>query len=190
MIGLVPAESKKRASLVLCAACIAAAGLVSRRPGWPPFVLLYVGDVLWGSLFYVLVACVAPRARVWVLWAAATTLVELIEVSQLYRAPSVERVRATALGGLLLGHGFLWSDVLCVALGTSLAALLAACVFRSTARSRSGSAGQAAPNARCAVRRAKTTRGPADDGATRRAAPRHVRLPNPISIAPDIGCGG
>jgi hypothetical protein len=33
-------------------------------------------------------------------------------------------VRTTPLGGLLLGHSFSWSDTLCVALGTTTAALL------------------------------------------------------------------
>src|SRR4051812_22352518 len=88
---------------------------------------LYVGDVLWGSLFYVLAACAAPRARSTWLWGASTTLVEAIELSQLYRAPGIDSVRATALGGLLLGHAFLWSDMLCVALGTSAAAWVDAC---------------------------------------------------------------
>jgi hypothetical protein len=90
----------------------------------PGFVVLYVGDVLWGALFFVLFACLRPRAstrRVWC-WAVATT--ELIEFSQLYRGELTDRFRATAAGGLMLGHGFLWSDVLCIALGASAAALI------------------------------------------------------------------
>jgi hypothetical protein len=89
----------------------------------PEFVLLYVGDVLWGAFFFVLYAIALPNAeprRLWA-WAAGTT--ELIEFSQLYRASWLERIRATRVGGLLLGHAFLWSDVLCVAVGATLAAL-------------------------------------------------------------------
>jgi hypothetical protein len=120
----VPVEARKRVRSALGAAGIVAAGLGSRRPQCPQFVLLYVGDVLWGSLFYVLAAWVMPRARPALLWGVAVALVELIEVSQLYRAPFIDNVRATALGGLLLGYEFLWSDVLCVAFGASLAALV------------------------------------------------------------------
>jgi hypothetical protein len=90
----------------------------------PGFVLLYVGDVLWGAMFFVLFACLWPRGSTLRLgsWALATT--ELIEFSQLYRGSDIQRIRATAAGGLLLGHGFLWSDVACVALGVAVAALI------------------------------------------------------------------
>ena len=64
-------------------------------------------------------------------WTLATATTELIELSQLYHGPVAERIRATALGGLLLGHEFLWSDVLGVALGATAAAL-----FESRVQSR------------------------------------------------------
>ena len=40
-----------------------------------------------------------------------------IELSQLYQAPGLNRIRLTTLGGLLLGYIFLWSDLLCYGLG-------------------------------------------------------------------------
>jgi hypothetical protein len=103
---------------------LVALGLASRRPFLPEFCILYVGDVLWGALFLTLAAWLAPWAPTLRLWVCATATVELIELSQLYQAPWVQEVRATTLGGLLLGHSFLWSDVLCVALGTTAAALV------------------------------------------------------------------
>jgi hypothetical protein len=36
-----------------------------------------------------------------------------IELSQLYHAPGIEALRHTRLGGLVLGFGFLWSDLVC-----------------------------------------------------------------------------
>jgi hypothetical protein len=59
------------------------------------------------------------------LWLFAVTTTELIELSQLWQAPWLVRIRATRAGGLLLGHEFLVSDMVCVALGASFAALLA-----------------------------------------------------------------
>jgi len=112
-----------------------ALGLASRSRAMPEWVLLYVGDVLWGAFFYSLYACArsywSPR-RVW-LAAVATT--ELIELSQLYRAPWAERVRATRLGALLFGRQFLWSDVVCVAVGASVAAVVHALAQQSRTRS-------------------------------------------------------
>jgi len=110
---------------------VTALGLGSRRPSAPAFVQAYAGDVLWGALFFLLYALVWPRKRALELavWAIGTT--ELIEVSELYQGPWALRLRATKLGGLLLGHTFLWSDVLCVFLGGALAALLDASVHRA-----------------------------------------------------------
>jgi hypothetical protein len=88
----------------------------------PELCVLYVGDVMWGAFFFVLAALVRPSATTFRLWVASTAVTELIELSQLYRAPWAEGLRATRLGGLLLGHAFSWSDVVCVALGAAMAA--------------------------------------------------------------------
>jgi len=100
-----------------------ALGLGSRHSQMPAFVRLYLGDVLWGLFFALFVSC-WPNASPRRIWAAALVTTELIELSQLSHAYVLDRLRATPLGGLLLGHTFLWSDVLCVALGVTAAALL------------------------------------------------------------------
>ncbi len=99
-------------------------GLACRRSFSPAFAELYLGDVLWGVLFFLVLAWGWPTARSAPLGLAAAGMTELIELSQLYRAPWAERLRGTTAGGLLLGHGFSWSDVLCVALGAGLAAVV------------------------------------------------------------------
>jgi Protein of unknown function (DUF2809) len=103
---------------------VIALGLASRRRGVPGFVQAYAGDVLWGSLFFLLYALSWPRKPALALaaWAIGTT--ELIELSELYQGEWALRLRATRVGGLLLGHTFLWTDVLCVFLGGALGALL------------------------------------------------------------------
>jgi hypothetical protein len=88
----------------------------------PEFCVLYVGDVLWGALFFWLAALACRSASSLRLWLVATVTTELIELSQLYQAPWAQGLRATRLGGLLLGHAFSWGDVVCVALGAAVAA--------------------------------------------------------------------
>jgi len=53
---------------------------------------------------------------------AATALVIsfAVEVSQLYHAEWIDGIRETRLGALTLGSGFLWSDLVCYTLGSSL----------------------------------------------------------------------
>jgi hypothetical protein len=100
----------------------------------PQFCLLYAGDILWGAMFFVLYGCcfAATRARrVWV-WAAATTV--LIEVSQLWRPSWLVAIRATTAGKLLLGDTFLWSDLGCVVLGATVAALVDEAYWRRRER--------------------------------------------------------
>jgi hypothetical protein len=53
-----------------------------------------------------------------------------IEVSQLYQAPWINAIRNTTLGALVLGSGFLWSDLLAYALGVGMAFLIEKFVFK------------------------------------------------------------
>ena len=47
-----------------------------------------------------------------------------IEISQLYQAGWINAIRGTTLGALVLGHGFLWSDMVCYTVGVGLAVLI------------------------------------------------------------------
>jgi hypothetical protein len=47
-----------------------------------------------------------------------------IELSQLYHAPWIDSIRQTTLGGLVLGFGFVWSDLACYAAGVVLGILV------------------------------------------------------------------
>jgi hypothetical protein len=103
---------------------VIALGLGSRARWLPRFSRLYLGDVLWGTLFFWLAALACTRAQRGSLWLYAVIATECIEFSQAYHQPWLDRVRASGLGGVLLGHEFLWSDVICVALGATLGVLL------------------------------------------------------------------
>ena len=48
----------------------------------------------------------------------------LIEVSQLYHAPWIDSIRRTTMGGLVLGFGFVWSDLACYAVGVGLGVVI------------------------------------------------------------------
>jgi hypothetical protein len=94
-------------------------GLASRRFGehLPEFVARYAGDTLWALLAFLAMSCLRPRASLGRRAAGALLFAYAIELSQLYRAPWIDAVRRTTLGGLVLGFGFLWSDLLCYAIG-------------------------------------------------------------------------
>lgn len=114
-------------------------GFASRRPAsaLPRFVSLYAGDALWAALVFWLAAAAWPRARTAHLAAAALAFAVAIETSQLYHAPWIDAVRATRAGALVLGFGFLWSDLACYAAGVGLAAVLDISITRLAAASAS-----------------------------------------------------
>ncbi|RSK31801.1 ribosomal maturation YjgA family protein [Hymenobacter metallilatus] len=123
---------------VLLLATTLGLGLASRRfAGWLPLVVArYAGDTLWALLVFWLTGLVRPRWSSWQAGAAAFGLAVSIEISQLWHPTWLQAIRATTLGALALGHGFLWSDLLCYAAGvlTGMAGELAAHAwFRSRA---------------------------------------------------------
>jgi hypothetical protein len=109
-----------------------AAGLASRRfPEWQPaFVARFAGDALWAAMVFWILGLVAPKRSTRVLAAWAVGIAYAVETSQLYRAPWIDAVRNSAVGALVLGQGFLWSDLACYAVGVGIAATLDAAVLR------------------------------------------------------------
>ena len=113
-----------------------ALGLASRRfaVSLPDFVRLYAGDALWAATVYFLGATLWPRARIAWLAAGAVTFAFAVEASQLYQASWIDGVRSTRLGALVLGQGFLWSDLVCYAVGVIAAALVDQAMSRRRAK--------------------------------------------------------
>lgn len=108
-------------SLVL-AVGVLALGLASRSKSipWPPFFAEYAGDTLWALLVFLLLRFVAPARPVLHVAGAALAFSYAVEVSQLYSAPWLDAVRRTLPGRLVLGAGFLWSDLVCYSVGVLL----------------------------------------------------------------------
>ena len=103
-----------------------ALGLASRRYAavLPAFVATYAGDVLWASMVFWVLTLLRPNGEGRHLAAIAFAIAVMVEVSQRYHAPWLDALRASPLGALALGQGFLWSDIACYLLGVVLAAVL------------------------------------------------------------------
>jgi len=114
---MTPPRNRVLYAIVLVA--IVAAGLASRRFGahLPAFVATYAGDTLWASMVFAGLGLLFPRAATRTLAIAALAFAVADEISQLYHAPWIDAIRATRLGALVLGYGFLWSDLACYTVG-------------------------------------------------------------------------
>ncbi|GAA5479373.1 hypothetical protein Hhel01_02890 [Haloferula helveola] len=74
--------------------------------------------IYWGFAF------LFPRVAVRWIAIAAGSFCLAIELSQLSSHPFLVDARSTRIGALILGHGFLWIDLLRYAAGIGLAAML------------------------------------------------------------------
>ncbi|WP_022822408.1 DUF2809 domain-containing protein [Hymenobacter norwichensis] len=127
MTGSSPPDTlRRRVWYVALALLTMLAGLASRRPELelPGFLVTYAGDTLWALLVFWLLGLVfVGKTTNWVA-AVALGFCFLIETSQLYQTPWLNSLRATLPGSLVLGHGFLWRDLLCYTVGVALGWLL------------------------------------------------------------------
>jgi len=122
-MGPAPADPRigRRIGFAACLAVTIALGLASRRFGelLPGFIAAYAGDALWATAAYLAIGIARPSTSIARRAAAAFAFAVAIEASQLYHAPWIDGIRATRLGALVLGSGFLWSDIACYAVGVA-----------------------------------------------------------------------
>lgn len=100
-------------------------GLLSRKvPGLPSFIESYSGDILWALMVFVMFAFIFNKKSTLSIVVYAIFFSYAIELSQLYHAPWIDSIRSTTIGALVLGFGFLWSDILCYTVGIAIAVVL------------------------------------------------------------------
>jgi hypothetical protein len=115
-----------------------AAGLASRAysahlPWW---LAKNAGDALYATMVFWGYGFLVPRARTARVALAATAFCFTIELTQLYRAPWIDAVRATTPGRLVLGQGFHAFDLVCYVIGVALGAGLELATRRRRPQSR------------------------------------------------------
>ncbi len=130
---------KKQAALrviyALAVIGLIAVGLISRKVA---FIPSFVGDALWAAVVYCCFRFMLPLKRRALSAGLAVAVAYAVEFSQLITADWLVRLRSTFIGHMLLGQGFLWSDLAAYALGIAAAFSISAAVGRLTERRRSG----------------------------------------------------
>lgn len=83
------------------------------------FLATYAGDTLWATMVFLALGFIFPAAKTWrVAWCAMAISVAA-ELSQLVDAAWINTCRDSLAGKLILGRDFLWSDLVCYAVGIS-----------------------------------------------------------------------
>ena len=78
----------------------------------PDWINIWIGDYCWAAMCYCAMIALFMPARKWNAVLGLIVFSWAVEASQLWHTPILDAFRATWLGGLLIGHGFLWSDML------------------------------------------------------------------------------
>ena len=110
---------RNRLVYVLLIILVMGLGLASRRWGYmlPQFISKYSGDTLWAIMVFFMMGFIFNDKPVWIVASVAIIFSVSIEISQLYHGEFIDSIRGTRLGGLVLGFGFLWSDIVCYIVG-------------------------------------------------------------------------
>ncbi|SFJ51418.1 MULTISPECIES: DUF2809 domain-containing protein [unclassified Bacillus (in: firmicutes)] len=97
-------------------------GLCSRKIAHvlPHILNTYLGDTLWALMIFISFGFIFKSVQTKVIALLAISFCYIIEFSQLYHAGWIDHIRETTLGGLILGYGFLWSDLLAYAIGIGI----------------------------------------------------------------------
>ena len=101
-------------------------GLLSRKIMFifPKNIAPFVGDMLWAMMVYFGFRFLFPKLNITKSLALAFLFSFSIEISQLYQAQWINNIRNTIIGGLILGHGFLFEDLISYSIGIILGCII------------------------------------------------------------------
>ncbi|EJS76373.1 ribosomal maturation YjgA family protein [Bacillus cereus] len=100
-------------------------GLSSRKFAFtlPDLLNNYLGDALWALMIFTGFGFLFPKIETKKLAIISLIFCYGIEISQLYHESWIDSIRTTTLGGLVLGYGFLWSDLVAYTIGVGVGML-------------------------------------------------------------------
>ncbi|MEI6141900.1 MAG: DUF2809 domain-containing protein [Mariniphaga sp.] len=113
---------RKRFLYIIATLIVIILGLASRKLSnhLPEIINRYMGDALWALMIYIYVGIIFRKLPIKRVAISSLLFCYMIELSQLYHAPWIDQIRNTRLGGLVLGFGFLWSDILAYTMGVGI----------------------------------------------------------------------
>lgn len=112
---------KKRLIFGLLIIIVIIAGLLSRKTTLIPAI---TGDALYAVMMFLMVKFLLIHTDDRKIGIISLSICFLIEFSQLYDAAWINQIRNNTFGALVLGRGFLWTDLLAYTVGTLVCLLL------------------------------------------------------------------
>lgn len=110
--------NKQRKVYFILVSVVIILGLISRQISFMP---LFIGDILWAIMMFFIIRFIFIKVDIRVIFLISLMMCYMVEISQLYRAEWINTIRKTIIGRLVLGQGFLWSDIISYTIGISMA---------------------------------------------------------------------
>ena len=113
---------RNRITYLMCIIVVMMLGLALRRYEdiLPVFIGKYLGDVLWALMIYLIIAFLLKKVSAIKVLVISLLIIYWIEFSQIYQNEWINNIRETVIGSLILGHGFLYTDLICYIVGIVL----------------------------------------------------------------------
>lgn len=93
-------------------------GLGSRKVTGIPLI---VGDVLWAMMIFFIISIILYRKNSTFIFITTLIITYCVEFSQLYHSNRIDYIRSTFFGHLILGQGFLQTDLVAYLVGIAIA---------------------------------------------------------------------
>ncbi|MGF2820052.1 DUF2809 domain-containing protein [Bacillus subtilis] len=90
----------------------------------PDTLNTYLGDSLWAAMIFTGCGFLFRKLKTMITGIISLSFCFVIEFSQLYHAEWIDQIRDTSLGRLVLGYGFLWSDIEAYTIGIAACAAI------------------------------------------------------------------
>ena len=117
---------RNRITYFMCIIVVIILGVASRsyEDILPVFIGKYLGDVLWALMIYLIITFLFKKISTIKASLISLLICGGVEVSQLYQSEWINNIRDTVIGSLILGHGFLYTDLICYIVGIVLGFIL------------------------------------------------------------------
>jgi Protein of unknown function (DUF2809) len=103
-------------------------GLLSRKISGIP---LFFGDILYGMMIYFMFKLILINTKLITVTLISLNTCFAIEFLQLYQASWIVELRNTTIGHYIFGQGFLWIDLICLAIGVGFGVLINLVLLKS-----------------------------------------------------------
>ena len=101
-------------------------GIISRSDqiNFPYLIKTFAGDTMWAFAAYFLIRLFLINKKIIFVFAGSFSLSLFVELSQLIKWDILIAIRNTTIGGLLIGFGFHWEDLICYLAGCLIALVI------------------------------------------------------------------